>query len=99
MEIPRASSYRAGRRREPLLLAVAEQPALGDLAEQISTDLDEALDALAAIDGPLDQAIEDDYAQVEAFYEELRDVTSALKGDLATVLALKIPSEAAGDND
>lgn len=71
----------------------------GDLAEQISSDLDEALESLAGIEGSLEQAIVDDYAQVETFYEELRDVTSALKGDLATVLALQIPSEAAGDND
>ena len=71
----------------------------GDLSEQISVDIDEALAALDAIEGPLDEAITERYEQVDAFYMELQDVTSALKGDLATVLALQIPSEAAGDND
>ena len=31
--------------------------------------------------------------------DQVRDVTSLLKGDLATVLSLRIPSEASGDND
>ena len=71
----------------------------GDLSEQISADIDEALVALAAIEGPLDEAIVERYDTVETFYTELRDVTTALKGDLATVLALQIPAEATGDND
>jgi predicted lipoprotein len=71
----------------------------GDLAAQITTDLDEALEALDALEGPLDEAIVERYDEVESFYTKLQDVTSALKGDLATVLALQIPSEAAGDND
>ena len=71
----------------------------GDLSEQITSDIDEALEALAAIEGPLDDAILERYDTVDAFYEALRDVTDVLKGDLATVLALQIPAEATGDND
>jgi predicted lipoprotein len=71
----------------------------GDLSEQIVADLDAASAAAAALSGPLDEALETDRLGVEALYEAVKAVTDALQGDLATVLSVQIPSEAAGDND
>ena len=71
----------------------------GDLSDQILSDLDTAQALAETIEGPLDIAITDDTEAVTDLYEAVKTVTDALKGDLATVLALSIPSEAAGDND
>ena len=71
----------------------------GDLAEQILSDVETALDAVDAVEVPLEQAVSDYPEQVEALHSAIQNITSALKGDLATVLSLQIPSEAAGDND
>lgn len=68
--------------------------------ESIHTDMIAALDtadaAAAAVTVPFDQA---DPALVEALYDANKSVTDLLKGDLATVLALQVPAEAAGDSD
>ena len=71
----------------------------GDLATQILTDLDTAESTATSITMPLDEAVIDQTADVEALYNDVKTVTDALKGDLATILVLTIPSEAAGDND
>jgi uncharacterized protein len=71
----------------------------GDLSVQVLTDLDAARTLALTIDAPLDAAVVDQTAEVEALYDAIKAVTDTLKGDLATVLALSIPSEAAGDND
>jgi len=78
---------------------VLESVGHGDLAEQISTDIEEALEALAAIEEPLSTALEEDPSSVQSLYAEVQQITDALEGDLATVLSLQIPEEAAGDND
>lgn len=71
----------------------------GDLSEQILADLAAAQAAAAAITVPLDEAIEAQPADVQALHDAVKLVCDALKGDLATVLVLEIPAEAAGDND
>jgi predicted lipoprotein len=71
----------------------------GDLAEQVVADLQTAHALAIAIDVPLDEKVAEDTAEVEEFYAAVKSVTDVLKGDLATILALTIPSEAAGDND
>ena len=71
----------------------------GDLAEQILTDTDAAIALAEALQGPLDQLIEEDAASVIALYDAVKRITDALKGDLPTVLTLQIPTEAAGDAD
>jgi predicted lipoprotein len=78
---------------------VLESVGHGDLAEEISANLDEALLALWAIEGPLSTAIEEDPTQVETLYAKVLQITDVLEGDLATVLSLQVPEEAAGDND
>ncbi len=71
----------------------------GDLAERIETHLVEARSQAEALTRPLDAVIADDPQAAAALYDAVRAVTDDLKGDLATVLALQLPTEAAGDND
>lgn len=71
----------------------------GDLSEQMLADTDAAILAAEAIDPALDLLIEDDPDAVQALHDAVKKVTDALKGDLATVLVLEIPSEASGDAD
>ena len=71
----------------------------GDLADQVIADLQTAHELAIAIDAPLDEMVSDNTAQVEELYAAVKSITDVLKGDLATILALTIPAEAAGDND
>ena len=71
----------------------------GDLSEQVIADLQIAHELAIAIDAPLDEMVEDNTDQVEELYAAVKSITDVLKGDLATILALTIPAEAAGDND
>ncbi len=71
----------------------------GDLAEQVLTAASTAEASALAIELPLDEQIEQDAAPVQALYEQVDVVTDLLEGDVATVLTLTVPSEAAGDND
>ena len=71
----------------------------GDLSEQLLADADAALALAGDLEGPLDAAIVDRTAEVTALYDAIKEITDALKGDVATVLVLQVPAEAAGDND
>lgn len=75
--------------------------ALGEdaLADAVISALDEADAAAAAVDAPFDEAMAADRAPVDALYAAVKGVTDLLKGDVATVLLVTIPAEAAGDND
>jgi len=68
----------------------------GDLTDEVLAKLDAADAAAAAVSGPLDEA---PAAETQALYDSLKDIADLLKGDLATVLMLTVPQEAAGDND
>lgn len=70
-----------------------------DLSDQILADTDAALLLAQGISEPLDQLVTEDPARVQALHDAVKTVTDALKGDLATILNLQIPDEAAGDND
>ena len=70
-----------------------------DLSTQILADIEETISLAEEIDQPLGLAIENDYETVMAMYESLSRITTALKLDLAAVLNMEIPQEAAGDND
>ena len=76
-----------------------EEMGHGDLATLIDDAVPLVLNALEGIEGPLDVAIVNQRDEVDALYAALQHLTDLLKGDLATVLTLQIPSEAAGDND
>ncbi len=71
----------------------------GDLAADLLDRSDAALAAARAVEGPLEEAVVARPEQVEALNDALKAVADLLKGDLATVLSLEVPSEAAGDND
>lgn len=66
--------------------------------------VDEVLEAVAAaeqatLDAPIDEAVVDDPAAVEEFHARVKAITDPLKGEVATVLSLRLPSEADGDAD
>lgn len=71
----------------------------GDLVASIRADLDAALDAVDRIDQPLDVQLATDRAPVDALHDAIKALTDHLKGDVATVLSLSLPTEAAGDID
>ena len=78
----------------------------GDLSEEIIRDTDGAIEKFEDLQRyVLDQNISitdlltDEPERIEEAYESLALVTTNLKYDLATVLQMEIPREAAGDND
>ena len=77
---------------------------LDELGEkQIGVDMMEntqnALNQIEALDGSLSDLIQNDPAAVEQILESLREVTTLLKWDLATVLQVQVPEASQGDND
>jgi uncharacterized protein len=79
--------------------ALLEEIGHGDLAVQMLADIEETLVLSEEFDGAFDVAIQERPEEVGEFYDSLRNVTTALKRDLATVLNMKVPAEATGDND
>jgi len=71
----------------------------GDLGVEIVARTDAALSRVRVLQGPLSEAVVDRPADVQALHDDVKAVADLLKGDLATVMVLEIPSEAAGDND
>lgn len=77
------------------------------LAERGHTDvLDDITAALAGVraaaeqvDGPIDVAVATDRDDLQALYDAMVVLTTLVKDDLALVLTLEVPAEAAGDND
>ena len=70
-----------------------------DLSAQVLDAAATAEASALAIEQGLDAQIEQDPDSVEALYTQVDVVTDLLEGDVATVLTLTVPSEAAGDND
>lgn len=70
-----------------------------DLAADVIAHLDNADAAAAALTTPIDAAVVADPEAVEAVRAAVNEVAQLLKGDVATVLTLTVPAEAAGDND
>ena len=77
---------------DDLLAAVGRE----DLAREVIVALDDADTAVADLDAPLDTV---DAAKLTAAHTAVKTVADLLKSDVATVLTLQVPSEAAGDND
>lgn len=71
----------------------------GALADTVLERLGAALAAAEALELPIDEAIAAEDPAVGALHDALKGVTDLLKGDVATILGMQIPSEAAGDND
>ena len=70
-----------------------------DLAEALVAAISVAEQEASSLEGPLDELIQSDPAAVTALLESIRGITDLLRGDVATVLLLQLPAEAAGDND
>ncbi len=70
-----------------------------ELSEQIVTETDEAIALAGSMEGDLGAMVVDDPDAVQALHDAIKDICDLMKGDLATVLAVQIPAEAAGDND
>jgi predicted lipoprotein len=71
----------------------------GDLAEEIRRLTTQALDQSEGLGPSLEQALQDTPQDVMALKDTLSELGGYLKGDLATVLSLQVPTEAAGDSD
>jgi len=70
-----------------------------DIHLDIMDALEAARTTAAALDMPLDQALQDHPEELQGLHDDVKAVTDVLKNDLATLLMLQIPTEAAGDND
>ena len=80
---------------DDLLIEMGHQ----DLAERMNDNLARAIDTSGSLELGLDALFVTDPTMAMRLYDEVKAITDDLKGDLSTVLALQIPSEAAGDND
>lgn len=80
---------------DDLLVELGEQ----ELVDQVLAHLDDALALADSIEAPLDELVREDPETVQALHDAVKRVADELKGDIATVLTLQIPAEAAGDND
>jgi predicted lipoprotein len=85
----------SGAGMDDLLVSLGED----ELAAALVAALDTADAAALAVTVPFDVAAVEDPAALDALYAAVKGVTDLLKGDIATVLAMQIPAEAAGDND
>ena len=79
--------------------ALLEDQGHADLSQQIRELTDLALEQSAALGPSLTLAMDEQPSAVEALLSTLSELSGLLKGDLATVLSLSVPSEAAGDAD
>ena len=71
----------------------------GDLATQILEKTATLQDILAQFDGSLFEAITEGTNAPEALLVQFSALTELVKQDMVTVLHLRVPNEAAGDND
>jgi predicted lipoprotein len=69
------------------------------LADELVTALDTADSAASLLSDALPTTQSENAEDGDALYDAVKRVTDLLKGDIATVLTLQIPSEAAGDVD
>ena len=78
-----------------LLVSVDEEM----LADSVIRKLDAADDAVATLTAGLDETAASDLETLEDVHAAIKEVTDLVKVDIATVLSLEVPAEAAGDND
>ncbi|HLU65225.1 MAG TPA: imelysin family protein [Kofleriaceae bacterium] len=71
----------------------------GELADEMTADLEAAIAATEAIPGALEDAIHDSPNEVAAAYDAVKQVTDDLKSQFLTVLGLDPPDGQPTDND
>lgn len=69
------------------------------LADRMAADFTDVLEALDAIDLPLEQAVVEQPERVDAAHTALRTLVTDLKTQFITTLDLELPARAEGDND
>jgi uncharacterized protein len=69
------------------------------LASEMTTAIAAAIDAVEAIPGLLEDAIQSGDASVAAAHAAIKTITDNLKSQFVTVLNLSVPNTGAGDND
>lgn len=70
-----------------------------DVLDDITAALAGIRSAAAQVEAPLDVAVQSDRDDLQALYDAVVVLTDVVKNELALVLTLEIPTEAAGDND
>ncbi|HCH66162.1 MAG: hypothetical protein CL927_20560 [Deltaproteobacteria bacterium] len=70
-----------------------------DLATEILLQTDTAIDIADSTVGTVQEGVIEDPQRIAALYDAIAAVTTILKTDLVTVLAVDVPPELAGDND
>ncbi|HMI89061.1 MAG TPA: imelysin family protein [Polyangiaceae bacterium] len=70
-----------------------------DLADRMLAALEQAENAVATLDPPIEQALATDPAKVMGVYTAFKGLTDLLKTEFVTVLNLELPKPAQGDND
>ncbi|WP_438014692.1 imelysin family protein [Sorangium sp. So ce315] len=70
-----------------------------DLADRMLTALTGAQAAVDALDVPIEQALANDRARVEAVYAAVKTLTDLLKTEFVSALNLELPQSSEGDND
>ena len=70
-----------------------------EVSQSIQTAIVSAREALAQVDGPLIDALDNDHTDVVAAYEAVREITLILKTQFISILDLELPQRAEGDND
>lgn len=91
----RAWTAESGVGFDDILAAIDE----AELSSQLLAALNAADATAASISPPLVDVLAADPDAVLALHDAIKVIADLLKGDLATVLTLTVPSEAAGDND
>ncbi|MDF1661606.1 MAG: imelysin family protein [Planctomycetota bacterium] len=71
----------------------------GTLATQMTSDIQAAIDAVAAIPGTLADAVVNNPAAVQSAYDAVKLVTDNLQSQFISVLNLAVPQQGIGDND
>lgn len=70
-----------------------------ELAERMQSETQRALDAINAIDAPLDEAVLSERDAVLALHDAISALVRDLKTQFVTTLDVEIPQRAEGDND
>lgn len=70
-----------------------------ELADQMIAHIDAAIATVQGVEGSFAEALASDPSALDEPHAAIKAVTDALKGPFAMALALRVPNEAAGDND
>jgi predicted lipoprotein len=79
--------------------ALLEARGAGALTADLEAALADARAKALALQGPVDEAVVGQLADVQALHGAVRSYTTLLKSQLVTVLSLQVPAEGAGDAD